>query len=119
MMFTAYPFFAGYDISLAYDNTKYWYDYAVKLFPGKQIFFGELGWPSQGPPQALQLPNPNGPPPSGPAIPSVDNEKTYITELINNQQNPAKLGPIFLFEAFDEPWKKGAPQEPYWDSGLK
>ncbi len=114
MMFTAYPFYAGYDISIAYSNTKYWYDYAVNLFPGKQVFFGELGWPSAGPNQPLQLQGPPVPP--NPAVTSVANEQTYITQLLNNQQNADKLGPIFLFEAFDEPWKGGSNplQEPYW-----
>ncbi|MEJ2092969.1 MAG: hypothetical protein P8X65_12320 [Syntrophobacterales bacterium] len=115
MMFTSYPFFAGINVNDAYADSKYWYDYAVNLFPGKQVFMGELGWPTAGPDQTFQNPNPPAPPPpQTTAVPSVGNEQTYDTALLNNQQNPDKLGPVFLFEAFDEPWKKGDAREPYW-----
>ena len=104
MMFTVYPFFGGYDISEGLSNTQYWYNYAKNLFNGKQVFLGEAGWPSA----ALPGSAPN-------AIPSVANEQKYITDLIVNQQNQTtQLGPIFLFEAFDEPWKKGNQWETHW-----
>ncbi len=104
IMFTVYPFFGGYDISEGLSNTQYWYNYATNLFSGKQVFLGEAGWPSAGSP---------GQPPS--AVASVANEQKYITDLINNQQNSStQLGPIFLFEAFDEPWKTGNQWETHW-----
>jgi exo-beta-1,3-glucanase (GH17 family) len=102
LMFTVYPFFGGEDISNALANTQYWYKYAVdNVAGGKPVMLGEVGWPSAG-----KKFEPH-------AIPNVPNEKRYITDVTNAAKN-GQLGTTFLFEAFDEPWKKGNASEPHW-----
>jgi exo-beta-1,3-glucanase (GH17 family) len=99
LMFTVYPFYGKVPVEKAKDNTKYWYDYAVKnIANGKPVILGEVGWPSTADPgQTLE---------SGEAVPSVANEQKYITDMINAAKD-GQVGSIFLFEAFDEPWKPG------------
>jgi len=102
LMFTVYPFYGKEDIKNAQTNTKYWYDYAVKnIANGKPVILGEVGWPSAGKPD------------NGAAVSSVENEKKYTTDMTNAVKN-GQLGSTFLFEAFDEPWKKGNQWETYW-----
>jgi exo-beta-1,3-glucanase (GH17 family) len=102
LMFTVYPFYAGLDISKGKDNTKYWYDYAVKnIANGKPVFLGEVGWPSAGKPDQRA------------AVASVANEQKYTTDMINAVKD-GQVGSTFLFEAFDEAWKHGSQWEPHW-----
>jgi len=102
LMFTVYPFYGGVSVEEAKDNTKYWYKYAKEnVAKKKPVILGEVGWPSTADPgQTLE---------SGKAIPSVANEEKYTTDMINAAKDD-QVGPIFLFEAFDEPWKSGKEQ---------
>jgi exo-beta-1,3-glucanase (GH17 family) len=101
-MFTVYPFYAKVEVSKGKDNTKYWYDYAIaNVANGKPVILGEVGWPSAGKPD------------NGPAVSSVQNEKIYTTDMVNAVKD-GQIGSTFLFEAFDEPWKKGSQWEPHW-----
>ena len=102
LMFTVYPFYGGLDVSKGKDNTKYWYDYAVKnIANGKPVILGEVGWPSAGKPD------------QGAAVSSVENEQKYTTDMINAVKD-GLVGTTFLFEAFDEPWKDTSQWEPHW-----
>ena len=97
----------------AKDNTKYWYDYAVKnIANGKPVILGEVGWPSD----ADNMVDKNGNPlprNNGEAVPSPENEKIYTTDMVNAVKD-GQLGSTFLFEAFDEPWKRQSQWEPNW-----
>jgi exo-beta-1,3-glucanase (GH17 family) len=115
-MFTVYPFYGKVPVEKAKDNTKYWYDYAVKNIAngeylpaakrGKPVILGEIGWPSTADPgQELE---------NGKAVPSVANEEKYTTDMINAAKD-GQVGSIFLFEAFDEPWKPGKPTGNQWE----
>lgn len=98
MMVNIYPFYGKVDISKAWSNLEGAYKAFAKQFSGKQVIVGETGWPSQGPA-------------NGSAIPSIANEKTFTSQVL---ANATKLGPIFLFEAFDESWKHDNDWEPHW-----
>lgn len=102
LMFTVYPFYGKVPVEKAKENTKYWYDYAVKnIANGKPVILGEVGWPSAGKPD------------SGAAVSSVENEQKYTTDIINAVKD-GQIGSTFLFETFDEPWKTGSQWEPHW-----
>jgi hypothetical protein len=98
MMVNIYPFYGQVNISGAWSNLANAYKMFVNRFPGKQVSVGETGWPSVGPA-------------SGAAVPNIANEQTCITQIL---ANGSQLGPIFLFEAFDEPWKYENPWGPHW-----
>jgi exo-beta-1,3-glucanase (GH17 family) len=102
LMFTVYPFYGKVEVSKAKENTKYWYDYALANVANKKpVILGEVGWPSAGKPD------------NGAAVSSVANEKIYTTDMINAVKD-GQIGSTFLFEAFDEAWKKGSQWEPHW-----
>jgi len=102
LMFTVYPFYGKLRVQEGKKNTKYWYDYAIaNVANGKPVMLGEVGWPSAGKPD------------NGAAVTSVENEKIYTTDIVNAVKD-GQLGSTFLFEAFDEPWKKGSQWEPHW-----
>jgi exo-beta-1,3-glucanase (GH17 family) len=91
MMVNIYPFYGQVDIGSAWSNLTSAYSGFVNMFPGKQVIVGETGWPS-GPVGTN----------NGNAVPSVANEQTFINDVLTNGPS---MGPIFAFEAFDEPWK--------------
>ena len=62
---------------------------------------GEVGWPSAGKPD------------NGAAVTSVENEKIYTTDIVNAVKD-GQLESTFLFEAYDEPWKKQSQWEAHW-----
>ncbi|HOV85263.1 MAG TPA: glycosyl hydrolase family 17 protein [Syntrophobacteraceae bacterium] len=98
MMVNIYPFYGGVDISGAWNNLAGAYRDFSGQFPGKQMVVGETGWPSIGPK-------------NGAAVPSIPNEQTCITQILSRAP---QLGPVFLFEAFDEPWKSENQWAPHW-----
>lgn len=67
------------------------YNLLKSLYPNKKIVVGEIGWPSAGEIR-------------GGAIPSLENQRRFINELLtwSNQENIN----LYYFEAFDEAWKK-------------
>jgi exo-beta-1,3-glucanase (GH17 family) len=98
MMVNIYPFYGTVDISQAWSNLSGAYNAFVNQFSPKTVIVGETGWPSEGPA-------------NGNATPSIDNEQTCVTQILS--KGPS-LGPIFLFEAFDEPWKTDNAWEAHW-----
>lgn len=100
MMVNIYPFYGEgkVDIANAWNNLANAYKAFAAQFSGKQVIVGETGWPSAGPA-------------SGVSIPSIANEKAFTSQVL---ANATKLGPIFLFEAFDEPWKHDNEWESHW-----
>ncbi len=61
-------------------------------FPGKEILIGEAGWPSHGRMRDV-------------ALPSRINQARFVSELLERaRQDNFRVN---LFEAYDEPWKRG------------
>jgi exo-beta-1,3-glucanase (GH17 family) len=58
--------------------------------PFKRVIISETGWPTGGPPY-------------GAAIPSLENQQTFLSGFLCQAQK--KRVPTFVFEAFDEVWK--------------
>ena len=109
LMFTVYPFYGKLPVEEGKKNTKYWYDYAIaNVANGKPVLLGEVGWPSDA-----TLFKPDQTHDNGKAVPSVENEKIYTTDMVNAVKD-GQIGSTFLFEAFDEPWKKGSQWEAHW-----
>jgi len=98
MMVNIYPFYGQVSINGAWQNLVNAYNMFVNQFAGKQVVVGETGWPSAGPA-------------NGSAAPSVANEQDCISQIL---AQGSQLGPIFLFEAFDEPWKTENAWAPHW-----
>ncbi|MCA9828004.1 MAG: hypothetical protein KC444_06395 [Nitrosopumilus sp.] len=89
VMIHYYPYFDGVKIEDAMTRTLDEYNNVKNSF-GKDVVFGEIGWPSDGPDNGM-------------AIPSSENQQKFILEL----RKMAELNETdyFLFEAFDEKWK--------------
>jgi glucan 1,3-beta-glucosidase len=103
VMVNIHPFFAPAPVEEAvHANLDGSYRRLTELYgqTGKPIVIGEIGWPSAGPP-------------NGPAVPSAENQRRFIHELVDYGRTRA-LG-VFLFEMFDEPWKTEAGGVgPHW-----
>jgi len=70
-----------------------------KSYPGKEVIIGEVGWPTAG--NTL-----------GNAVPSEENQKKFLKEFKQlAEQNNAEY---FIFETFDESWKKWGEVEKNW-----
>jgi exo-beta-1,3-glucanase (GH17 family) len=89
VMVNVYPFYGGVPIEGALDNLEE----AYGLFSGhgKPVWIGETGWPSAG--KSI-----------GKAVPTLDNEKTFISAVLGAETD-LKYEGLYLFEAYDEPWK--------------
>lgn len=99
MMINIYPFFGPVAIGGAVQNLIDAYNMFNKMFSGKPVVIGETGWPSAGDK-------------NGPAVPTVENEATFIRGTLSRSD---KLGATFLFSAFDEPWKSvQGSWAPHW-----
>jgi exo-beta-1,3-glucanase (GH17 family) len=100
MMVNIYPFYGKVSINGAWGNLVDAYRMFARQFAkfGKQLVVGETGWPSVGPA-------------NGSAVPSIPNEQTCISQILANASG---LGPVFLFEAFDEPWKHENGWAAHW-----
>lgn len=86
-----YPYWEGQSIDNAVPYIIEKYNQIKNRFPNKRIIISETGWPDGG----QQI---------GSAIPSSQNQKRFILELMvkSFEQNIE----FFLFEAFDEIWKR-------------
>ncbi|WP_243039185.1 glycosyltransferase family 2 protein [Dyella sedimenti] len=77
------------------------YEALKKMFPGKPVVIGEIGWPSNGDRYKY-------------ADPSVSNEAIFLRTWFNE----AKKRDIdyYVMEAFDQPWKEklSGRTEAYW-----
>ncbi|HET7798224.1 MAG TPA: glycosyltransferase, partial [Nevskia sp.] len=67
------------------------YDNLQKLFPGRRIVIGEIGWPSAGDRKEL-------------ATPSIEDESQFLRQWV--QVAAARNISYFIVEAFDQPWKE-------------
>ena len=103
VMVNIHPFFAPAAIETAVSaNIDGSYRRLEQLYghSGKSILIGETGWPSAGPP-------------NGPAVPGLENQRTFIRDLI--QYAATHCISAFIFEMFDEPWKDEAGGVgPHW-----
>lgn len=100
VLVNAYPFYGKVSISNAISMNAANYGLGWDLqqfngisstFGGVPVEFGETGWP--GKPTSA---------PKGNAVPSVQNEKTYVNAVVSNFASGQTNA--FLYEAFDEPW---------------
>ncbi|MDX2143396.1 MAG: glycosyltransferase [Rhodospirillaceae bacterium] len=79
------------------------YDRVAKLYPGKKILIGEVGWPSDGRVKKG-------------SVPSAAFEASFLRSFFNLAKQ--KGYDYFVMEAYDQPWKGGPGQEgavgAYW-----
>jgi exo-beta-1,3-glucanase (GH17 family) len=95
-----YPVWGGEDIGTAMASTIRVYETVRAAHPGKTIVIGEAGWPTL-------TDNPKNAPGAGSEAKQLD----YIRALNAWAQSAGVT--VFVFEAFDEPWK-GAGTEGHW-----
>jgi exo-beta-1,3-glucanase (GH17 family) len=95
-----YPVWGGEDIDTALAATIRVYEAVRAAHPGKTIVIGEAGWPTF-------TDNPKNAPGAGSEV----KQQRYFREL-NDWAKSAGIT-VFVFEAFDEPWK-GAGTEGHW-----
>jgi exo-beta-1,3-glucanase (GH17 family) len=94
LMVNIHPFFAPAAVDQAvHPNLDESYRRLTQLYAptGKPIIIGETGWPSAGAP-------------NGPAVPGLENHSRFTRDLFQFARSNAVT--VFLFEMFDEPWKK-------------
>jgi exo-beta-1,3-glucanase (GH17 family) len=98
-----HPYWEGKDITgaAAYVFDK-WTE-IKNLYPGKQVYLGETGWPSAGSTVGL-------------AVPGINNENIFIGEFL--QLAKKYDGEYFLFEIYDEKWKSSAQNSAEANWGL-
>jgi len=77
------------------------YETLKKMFPGKPIVIGEIGWPSNG--DRFKY-----------ADPSVSNEAIFLRTWFNEAKK--RNIDYYVMEAFDQPWKEklSGRTEAYW-----
>jgi exo-beta-1,3-glucanase (GH17 family)/cellulose synthase/poly-beta-1,6-N-acetylglucosamine synthase-like glycosyltransferase len=85
-----FPYHEGIGIVDALRNVFERYDQMVRLFPGKKVVIGEIGWPNKGPVYKA-------------AVPSDENQARFIRDFLAHPRTP--MLDYFLLEAFDQPWK--------------
>ncbi len=95
-----YPVWGGEDIGTAMASTIRVYETVRAAHPGKTIVIGEAGWPTF-------TDNPKNAPGAGSEAKQLD----YIRALNAWAQSAGVT--VFVFEAFDEPWK-GSGTEGHW-----
>jgi len=95
----SYPLWARKNISEALEVNIFDYEENKKAYPDKQIIFTEFGWTTMSNEQmdATQT--------------NEENQDAYLTQVENWASS--NQVPMFIFEAFDEPWKGSTnPIEP-------
>lgn len=100
----SYPLHYGETVDVAVAMNKKHYEDVKALFPDKQVLFTEMGWTTK--PNSAMVP--------GQAC--VENQKRYINEV--NEWIEKEQIIVFLFEAFDEPWKGSTPEKSECNWGL-
>ncbi len=99
-----YPVWEMKSIHEALDFTKENYYGVVNKYPGKKVVITEAGWATNSNGRGIQPENVN-----------QDLQKEYCKQLVNWSNENEIL--IYLFEAFDEPWKGSDDQlepEKHW-----
>lgn len=100
----SYPMHAGVLLEDALEVNKQHYKEVKEAFPDKEVIFTEVGWTVKESSHMV------------PGQGSVENQKTYITEL--NEWLEKEQITAFLFEAFDETWKADSPEKGECNWGL-
>lgn len=90
VMVNIFPFWAGYSIENSLSKLASDYATVQALAPQKDVWLGEIGWPTGGYP-------------IGPAVANPANAQTYLQGAACWAQNNDVM--YFYFEAFDEPQK--------------
>ena len=85
------PYWEGVPIDGAVGYIMYRYRQLITAFPGKHIFIGEVGWPSEG--QWVKG-----------SEPSLVNEAKFTRDFLNVAS--AERLDYSIVEAFDQPWKR-------------
>lgn len=97
----SYPIWGHLDIDQGLPATTDKFEQIRKLYPGKTIVFGEVGWAS------FTESNPQHVPRAGDEV----KQQRYFAEI--NAWAKSRGVTTFYFEAFDEPWK-GKGTEGHW-----
>ncbi len=100
----SYPMHARILLENALDNNKEHFRQVCEKYPDKEVIFTEVGWTVRESSHMI------------PGQGSVENQKTYITQL--NQWLEEEQIIAFLFEAFDETWKADGPEKGECNWGL-
>ena len=100
----SYPLHYGNTIDEALDVNKENIESVEKLFPDKQVISTEMGWTTMTN-SAMK-----------PGQANVQNQERYIRELTKWMDE--KQLTVFIFEAFDEPWKGSLPTKSECNWGL-
>jgi exo-beta-1,3-glucanase (GH17 family) len=90
-----YPYYNGIAIDQAVNYLITQFNLVKSAYPNKPIMIGETGWPSAGAT-------------IGAAAASVQNEETYVTQVLSQTYSNG-IG-VLIFEAFDEAWKNSVGQ---------
>jgi exo-beta-1,3-glucanase (GH17 family)/cellulose synthase/poly-beta-1,6-N-acetylglucosamine synthase-like glycosyltransferase len=96
------PYWEGIPVDQAVDHVVKRMDLLRRVFPGKSIVIGEVGWPSEGRTR-------------GSAVPSESNEALFLRRFMARSVKEGYL--FYIMEAFDQPWKSDAGERgvgAYW-----
>ena len=91
ILVNVYPYWENQHIDNAVSYVFQRYNEIKEKYPDKRIIIGEAGWPSNGERR-------------GDAVPSLANQKKFIQGLM--VKSFEEEVDFFLFEAFDESWKR-------------
>ncbi len=84
------PYWEGIPVENAVDHVINRMDLLRRVFPGKSIIIGEVGWPSEGRTR-------------GNAVPSEANEALFLRRFMARSKREGYL--FYIMEAFDQQWK--------------
>lgn len=96
------PYWEGIPVERAVDHVVNRMDLMRRVFPGKPIVIGEVGWPSEGRTR-------------GSAVPSVSNEALFLRRFLARAKKEGYI--FYLMEAFDQTWKNATSERgvgAYW-----
>jgi exo-beta-1,3-glucanase (GH17 family)/cellulose synthase/poly-beta-1,6-N-acetylglucosamine synthase-like glycosyltransferase len=96
------PYWEGIAVDQAVDHVVNRMDLLRRVFPGKSIVIGEVGWPSEGRTR-------------GSAVPSESNEALFLRRFMARSVKEGYL--FYIMEAVDQPWKSDAGERgvgAYW-----
>jgi len=101
-----YPAWVGSDIDGSMVIAKDDFNKTLEKYPDKVCIITETGWPSNTDGKTIQK-----------EVATLEKQNKYIKDINEWSEDIETL--MFLFEAFDEPWKGGSnPQEPEKNWGL-
>jgi len=86
------PYWEGVEVEAAVQYSIDKMHLLQKMFPGKPIVIGEVGWPSNGRTRNA-------------AVSSVSNEALFLRRFLSHAEKEGWI--YYVMEAFDQPWKEG------------